>query len=702
MIRRISKVLWVILAFAGFIKPVSVVAQLQVFQQDAQSLVNNVLVGTGVTVSNISFIGRPPMLGRFNGENSNIGLREGIIMSTGNIRDAVGPNNTDKAGVDMGQGGYFLLDPLVPGQVTKDAAVLSFDFVCEGDKVMFRYVFASEEYPEYVNKGYNDVFAFFIQGPGIVGTRNIALIPGTNTPVTIDNVNAGSYSAYFVNNGDGINGGGSSVQFDGFTRPFVAEASVIPCQKYRIIMAIADVKDAIYDSAVFLEAESFSSPAGSISQTPSYINSSGELYEGCGYNRIKLFRTNQNRDPLTFYLETEGTAIPGVDYTMPPASVTLGADQDTVYFDIHAFADGIPEPNGETVRIIYRDTLCTRIDVKTLEFTIYDPPPELMVTASDKEPLKCPGVPVDLQAVISGGVPPYRVIWNNTNQGNPVTVYPDSTTRYVVQVTDQCGTVVTDETVVEIPGYFPMRMHTSPDTVVCVGQRLLLHATITGGKEPRTFFWQGQPTTSPYFEVEPTEDTEYTVVVTDSCGVSVSQTIRVEVLAVKAMYDIRYTDNSTVQFRDLSFEDIVKWSWNFGDDSVSDHQNPLHTFPDTGRYIVELVVEDARGCRDTIQNPIKSYPPFSFWIPTAFTPDGDGINDFFSGVGEGFVTYEMYIYNRWGEMIFHTDNYNEKWGQVGRNIMIDNIPIDTYVYKIILYTPTEERKEFIGRITVIR
>jgi gliding motility-associated-like protein len=107
------------------------------------------------------------------------------------------------------------------------------------------------------------------------------------------------------------------------------------------------------------------------------------------------------------------------------------------------------------------------------------------------------------------------------------------------------------------------------------------------------------------------------------------------------------------------------------------------------------------GCKDTIQNPLKSYPPFSFYIPNAFTPDGDGLNDSFSGIGEGFVSFEMFIYNRWGEEIFHTDDYFMKWGTGARDVL-DRIQIDVYAYKIILTKPTLEREQFIGRVSVVR
>lgn len=236
-----------------------------------QELVEDVLVGQGVQVSNIQFTGATPSRGTFNSTNSNVGITEGVILSTGRIFDAIGPNN-DPGGFssnnDMGQDGDDDLELLLGlGATTLDAAVLEFDFVPIEDSIVFNYVFASEEYLEFVNDGYFDVFGFFLSGPGINGPYsnnavNVALVPGTNTPVTIDNVNDQVNSDYYVDNGDGetwpqtVNS--SIVQYDGLTIRMTAVLHVQACETYHIKLAIADVTDGIYDSAVFLEKGSFS------------------------------------------------------------------------------------------------------------------------------------------------------------------------------------------------------------------------------------------------------------------------------------------------------------------------------------------------------------------------------------------------------------------------------------------------------------
>lgn len=679
-------------------------AQLSVNQQNAQALVQNVLVGAGVTVSNISFTGDPVMLGSFNGINSNIGLKNGIIMSTGNIYDAVGPNNSPSSGEDLKKAGYTPLQNLLgPDATTQDAAILKFDFYCERDIVQFKYVFASEEYPEYVGTKYNDVFAFFIQGPGIPGIKNIARIPGSNNiPVAINNVNQNSFQSFFRNNGNGILGGGPSVQFDGFTTPFIAEATVIPCQKYTIILAISDVSDGLYDSGVFLEAQSFVSPEIQIQQKLSYVNASGKLYENCGSNKIILKRTGPTNKKMTIFLESGGTATYGQDYTAFPRAVTFEPGQDSVSFDIFAFPDSFNETVGESVSIVFRDTGCTKIEIKKLDFTIFDPPPGLTVDAGKDVELICPRTPVLLNASITGGIPPYVTKWNTGKTGNPVTEYPDSSSIYTIEAKDQCGAIASDTIKINIKNYSPIKLNISKEFTICAGEKITIGGNASGGKKPLLYSWKESDSKSPFLELSPIRNESYSLTVTDSCGISVTQTIHINVKKVEALFDIKYIDSKTIQFKDKSYSSIKSRLWNFGDGSEESlEKDPLHAYADTGLYMVRLIVSDSSGCIDTLVKPVRSYPPLHFYIPNSFTPDGDGLNDFFSGVGEGFISYELLIFNRWGEIIFQSDDYKNKWGFDNRAGM-NNIPLGIYVYKLTLKTPMLDRREYIGKVSAIR
>lgn len=221
------------------------------------------LVGEGVTISGVTMDCPNGASGFFDCVDCNVGIANGILLTSGDVDLANGPNNSGSAGVGYGAPGDADLND-IPGVLgTNDACVLEFDITVTSDTVRFNYVFASEEYIEYVNL-INDVFAFYISGPGIAGTENMALIPGTATAVSINNVNHLVNTEYFVGNGTGgdapYNTDDFYLQYDGFTTVLEAKRSVTPCETYHLKIAIADDADDVFDSGVFIEAGSLSSP----------------------------------------------------------------------------------------------------------------------------------------------------------------------------------------------------------------------------------------------------------------------------------------------------------------------------------------------------------------------------------------------------------------------------------------------------------
>ena len=221
------------------------------------------LIGGGPnapSISNVTFSGANIAAGTFSGGMETIGFDNGIILSSGNIASVIGPNISDATTTNNGLPGDSDLDGLIPGYTTHDATVLEFDFECEQLQVIsFEYVFASEEYNEYVNSPYNDVFGFFVNGV------NIALIPSTTTSVAINNVNCGnpynppsggSYCELFRNNDLSDGGGSIDTEMDGLTVTFYATTNVNPGINH-IKLAIADAGDWILDSDVFIKGESF-------------------------------------------------------------------------------------------------------------------------------------------------------------------------------------------------------------------------------------------------------------------------------------------------------------------------------------------------------------------------------------------------------------------------------------------------------------
>jgi hypothetical protein len=219
------------------------------------------LVGAGVTVSNVSVTGAARAIGNFTSSSNVVGFKSGVVLSTGSVRNVVGPNCSTGIDGENGTAGDTDLDTLVgDGNQTNDAAVLEFDFVPTSSTLSFEYTFASDEYNEFVGQ-FNDVFGFFLNG------TNIALIPGTNTPVAINNVNGGNplgtdpvNAQYYINNDFQFPAAAPvDTEMDGLTVVLTAAAKVNPNVTNHIKLAIADAIDDELDSNVFLEAGSFTS-----------------------------------------------------------------------------------------------------------------------------------------------------------------------------------------------------------------------------------------------------------------------------------------------------------------------------------------------------------------------------------------------------------------------------------------------------------
>jgi hypothetical protein len=223
-----------------------------------EEMVQTLLAG-GISVSNIKYTGSTNAAGVFCGGKDLIGFEGGIILTSGDTANSIGPNNSSGQGLDNNQPGDPDLDSLIPGYQTFDACILEFDFVPVADTARFEYVFASEEFNEFVNTSFNDVFGFFVNGV------NYALLPGTATPVSINNVNngtSGGQSAgpcmncqFFIDNASGI----LNLQYDGLTTVLTMTANVLPGQSNKMKIGVADAGDGILDSAVFIKAFSFQS-----------------------------------------------------------------------------------------------------------------------------------------------------------------------------------------------------------------------------------------------------------------------------------------------------------------------------------------------------------------------------------------------------------------------------------------------------------
>ena len=249
----------------------------------------------GITIVDCRYRGHPKSISSFVAASEYLPIQTGIIMTTGVATWAGYPNDSGSSGCAMFTPGDKRLDSIA-GAKTTDAAILEIEFIANTDEMSFEYFFASEEYPEYVNKGVNDVFAFFVEGPGYDTLCNIAKLPTTGEPITVDHVNANRNADFYIENkswrGYTIENPGNSLasifQFDGMTKLLEAKAKMRPYATYKLIMAISDVGDNIYDSGVFIKAHSLTS-SGKLQPIAPYLKSEIEKRKHLiGFDRIRV------------------------------------------------------------------------------------------------------------------------------------------------------------------------------------------------------------------------------------------------------------------------------------------------------------------------------------------------------------------------------------------------------------------------------
>jgi len=158
-----------------------------------------------------------------------------------------------------------------------------------------------------------------------------------------------------------------------------------------------------------------------------------------------------------------------------------------------------------------------------------------------------------------------------------------------------------------------------------------------------------------------------------------------------------------VYFTDQSTGVIDSWQWTFGPFGTSNLQNPYFVYPDTGVTAVQLIVTNINGCADTITGAIIIDQILTFYAPNAFTPNSNGKNDVFRVYGDGIEigTFEMQIFNRWGERIFKTNDYYTGWNGL-RNNTGDLVPFEVYVWKVNFKDFSGVDRQYIGHVTLVK
>ncbi|MFH2143116.1 MAG: PKD domain-containing protein, partial [Bacteroidota bacterium] len=370
-------------------------------------------------------------------------------------------------------------------------------------------------------------------------------------------------------------------------------------------------------------------------------------------------------------------------------------------------------PSSETTYTVYVTDIngCTSNNSTTIIYV--SPPVQVSVFANTTE--VCPGDQVIINVnPTSGFGPPYEVYYNGNLQNVPFNVYPMTTANYTISVEDICGSTAEDDVTITV--------HPLPS--------VSFQLDTTEGCQPFTvsfisiypaayYVWNfgDYDNNNLSYDANPTHVFEdpgtYTISlqVTSDFGCKNSKTVA-DLIRVWELPTAKFIANPEVvsiikpmvYFTNLSSL-ADSCFWYFGDGDSSNNYNPYHMYPiyPTGDYNVVLVVCSENGCRDTVFSTVIVKNEYTFYAPSAFSPDNDGLNDYFQVFGNGVDerNFQLYIYDRWGEVIFETRDFNENWdGRVKGQFI--SAPLGVYTWLVIYKDLQNIEHQETGAVTIIR
>ena len=724
------------------------------------------LIGSGVNISNETLNCPALASGEFVVTASNLGLDSGIVLTSGAAASTTATSSDGMNGPvaiatnsNMAPGDPDLT--ILAGQQTEDACILEFDFETTGDSVRFNYVFGSAEYRGFTCSNFNDVFGFFLSGPGIAGPYsngaiNIATVPGSGgtcpvgvstiyCPDTVDGPNAnppnnnpqccgpfnnGPTSCHATTVGCGMftnpfdtcpffvcNSGGSTVTYPGFTTVLTAEARIIPCTTYHFKLAIADAFDDALDSGVMLEAGSFSANAVGLDLKANLTSLSGNpvLIEGCDSLKIdvKIEKFGiPTFDTINFVIQ--GSAINNVDYPFLNDTIVFSPDPaDTVRtICISAYQDNIPE--GTETIVLFLQNFCSTALADSLVIEIVDSlGADFIVSNALNQPPNdsvCLGTAFIFTPLVFPiqGVGPLAYSWDfgdgttvsNASAVNQIKNYPNPGTYTVwLYVTDTAGCMdsAMHTVYVDEPPYVEL---SATPLEICVGEKVQFIDSIA----KHTFNWvydfdDGVILSGLH---NPTHIFEksgvYNVTLTGQYLICDDETKDVTI-TVKDFPLINLGEDKVL----CPGLDTVALLENIENPNQIMNWSTGETAPSieatkTGRY---WAMVDNDGCSTTDSIWVKRDCYLN--IPNSFSPNNDGRNDYFIPrqlLSSGVIEFDMKIFNRWGETIFKTDKIDGRgWdGKFGGKEQSTGV----FVYQIVARWRNGYQNSFRGNVTLLR
>jgi len=584
--------------------------QLKVTGGASSATIQNYLFGPGVKISNISIkCSGLNQFGTFNAQATQLGIDSGLLITTGTIQEAVGPDNQCCSSITVGTTSHDACIAAEVGLAERqfDPCIIEFDIIPTCDTFNVSYVFGSEEYNTGIG-GYNDVFGFFVTGPnpagGAYSCQDFALIPGSTNIVSINNVNYNTNTAYYRDNHKNSSNLYNDFQYNGLTVPLVATIPVVPCTSYHMKVAVVDIGNPGYDSGVFLK---FKSLACAQDQILSVTTKDSILCTGQNTTLIASGGSNYTWSPSIGISSSTGNII-----TVNPNS--------SVIYTVNATEAGTCKSS---------DSISVRVN----------PTPVANFSADSLS--GCYPVCVnftDLSTVASGNISNW--LWNFGN-GDTST---NSTLNYCYKT----------------PGAFTVSLKITTKEG-CSNTKSIL-SLINVYEPPHSIF-----------SIYPIATDQFNPTIT-------------------------FTNQSTDVYG------IQTWEWEFGDGTDTGAVISLsHTYADTGTFCTTLIVTNIHGCHDTTHRCAEINPLFALYIPNAFTPNHNGMNDLFMAKGEGMRSFDMWIFDRWGQQIFHSSDINTGWdGTLQNSHSSVKCEEDTYIWLIDANDSFNTTRSYMGKVTLLR
>lgn len=421
----------------------------------------------------------------------------------------------------------------------------------------------------------------------------------------------------------------------------------------------------------------------------------------CGVEFVEF--VIQNVEPIQANLVSESVICPDTDIDIE-VQISGGIGPFNILWD-----DGdtntvrTVHPIGQEQYFVTVTDLCGNVANNniTVGIDLYD----LNILSQDSISVECPYTPVNLVTEVNGGTGGYEFEWflnsNQVGSGQNSIVNPSQSANYTVTATDECGISVVDTTYVEVAVSL-MSISQSPIDTVCPYDEVELFISVTGGQAPYSYNWGHSFENDSSSTVYPGYSNTYPVSVQDQCGTySLEANPKVIVVKPKANFKVLSSTKMVglpIEFQNLSAES-VEWVWDFGNEQTSFEHSPGTTYQTSDFHTVQLVAINNLGCTDTAEQRIFIDPEFYFYAPNSFTPDGNHLNSTYDVSVIGAAQMRFEIFNRWGEIIYTTDDPNFQWDGTYNSELA---PAGVYVYRCVVSDELSRKHEFTGHINLLR